>query len=100
MAISTHYKQPAERYAISMDFTDKLPDGQTILSATCTALDEAGADASSTVLDGACGIAGSALTQIIKAGTAGQRYDLTFRATLTPGSYILEEDVALFVREE
>lgn len=100
MPINTHYKQPSETYPIAVDFAGKLPAGTAILSGTCTARNEAGTDASAEVLDGPCVVDGDMLLQKLAGGTSGQRYDLTFQATLTPGSYLLEEDVALFVREE
>lgn len=99
MSIHTHYKQPDEKYPLAVDFTGRLPTGTTILSGTCTATDEAGADASATVLDGACTVNGASLQQTMKAGLNGQRYDVRFKATLTPGALVLEEDLALFVRE-
>ena len=100
MAISTHYKQPGEQYPCAVDFTDKLPIGTSIASALVTAKDEVGADASTTVLQGAATVSGTIVTQTIKAGLNGQRYDLKFVATLAAAAGNIEHDVALFVRED
>lgn len=101
MAINVHYKQPGEKYPLGVDLTAKLPGGATIASAVVTATDESGADATSTVVDGSATVSGAIVTQMIKAGIHGQRYDLKLVASLTGGgSQNIEHDIALFVREE
>ena len=101
MSISTHYKQPGEKYPLAVDFTAKLPSGASIASAVVTAVGEDGSDQTSTVVDGAATVSSPTVTQIIKAGVNGQRYDLKVVATLSAGGgQNIEHDVAMFVRED
>lgn len=101
MAISTHYKQPGELYPLGVDLAAKIPGGATISSAVVTATGEDGSNQTSTVVDGSASVNGTVVTQRIKAGTAGQRYDLKLVATLAGGGgQNIEHDIALFVRED
>lgn len=101
MAINVHYKQPGELYPLSLDLSAKLPGGATIATAVVTARGEDGSDQTSTVIDGAASTTTTTITQKIKAGVNGQRYDLKVVASLAGGGgQNIEHDIALFVREE
>lgn len=95
--MNTFVKQPAESYTIRIDCTGKLPTGATISSGVVAAFDEAGIDASGTVLSGTTAtIVGDEARIKVLAGTHGQDYRIRFRLTLSTAD-ILEEDVLMEV---
>ena len=90
-------KQPPEQYTIGFDFAGKLPTGTSLASGSVAAVDAAGADVSATILGSTtAGISGTKGTVLVKAGTAGVRYKITFLMTLSNGDK-LEEDVSMDV---
>lgn len=102
MIVGTIVKQLAERFPVSIDFNRRLQSGESLTSATVTAVLKAtGADASATVLEGATGFAAGIVTRMTKAtaGNDGVDYVLAFQAVTTPGGHILEDELLLQVRE-
>jgi hypothetical protein len=94
----TFYKQPAEKYTIAFDFTDRLPPDRTMSSAAITAIrTDTGADATSTVIDTpTASISGFQVKFTVKAGTTAIDYKCTATVTLD-NAHILEEDVLMKV---
>ena len=91
-------KQPNERHPINIDFTNLLDVGETIASKTATAVDSAAVDKTSTVVHSS-EIDGSKIVVVVKAGTDGESYKITIRATTSSGN-VYEEDVLMEVNEE
>lgn len=90
-------KQPSEIYPISVDYSDVLDTGETISSESVTATDSAGTDVTATLID-STEISGSTIKAVIKAGTTGNKYKLTFKAT-TSDSNLYEDDITMRVVE-
>ncbi len=97
-------KQPSEEFPIGVDFAKDLTASETISTAVVTAIDLSDdSDASSIVLDGSAQIqdgdqTSSKIVQKIKAGTDGERYKITFKAT-TSDLNIFEADGTMEVKE-
>ena len=92
-------KQPAEKLTIGVDFDNALGTGESISSASVTAIDLSdGSDASSTILDGAYSIDGSVIAQKVKAGDDDKQYKITIKTT-TDAPHIFEADITMTVRE-
>lgn len=91
-------KQPAERFPVTIDLTNRLPTAITISSCTVAAIDLTTlGDATSTVLlSGTATVSGGKVTGVVRAGTSGRTYKVTFTATLSDSS-ILEEDIQMDV---
>ena len=91
-------KQPAEKFPISIDFTNRLPSGLTISTVTLAALDlSTNSDVTTTIFGGTSGtVSGNKATGTVRAGTNGHAYKLTITATLSDSS-ILEEDLNMSV---
>ena len=95
-------KQPYEIIIRGFDKTGLLDTGVTISSAAVSAINMAtGADATATVLDAPTAVIESSTKMkcIVKAGTAGTDYKITFKATLSSGEQI-EDDFLMEVREQ
>lgn len=89
-------KQPTEKYLIAVDYTTELATGETIASVTVTAYEVlTGTNVTSTVIDSTATTTtlGKA---VIKAGTSGKKYKITFVVTTSLG-YILEDDLFMIV---
>jgi len=102
MIVGTIVKQLAERFPVAIDFTRRIQTGETLASATVTAvLKASGADATTTVLEGAAGFAAGLVTRMLKvtAGNDGVDYVLAFQGVTAPGGHILEDELLLQVRE-
>lgn len=90
-------KQPAEQYTIAVEFSGKLPTGASLASGAVSAVDEDENNASSTVLGSTSAtIAGTQAKVLVKAGTDGKTYKVTFLMTLSNGDK-LEEDLQMRV---
>lgn len=100
MAINFFTKQVASAYDIAVDFTNKLDTGRSLSSCVVTAEDlYDNSDATSTVLDDGTGVvAGSVVSEGIKAGTEGHQYKIVFKATLDNAD-VLEEEVFMLVED-
>ena len=93
----TFEKRPGESFTREIDFTGRLPVGRSLASATISAVDASGSDATGTVLFSTTGdISGSKLLYRGKAGTDGQNYTLLFVVMLDNGE-TLEELVVMKV---
>jgi hypothetical protein len=92
------FKQPDEKYPISMDYTDALNATETISSVSVKAYTTYGAitDVSTTLID-TTSIEGNICNAVVKAGTTGAKYKITFKATTDEGN-IYEEDVWMKVQ--
>jgi hypothetical protein len=95
-------KQSSEVYAVSFQFSGKLPTGASLASCTVAAINTSTlVDASATVLSSTTAtISGTLATVTVQAGEHGYDYQLSFVALLSPGSPIpvLEEDLLLMIR--
>lgn len=102
MIVGTITKQPGEQFPVSIDFSDRIPDGDAIASATVTAIKKSdGSDATATILTGSVGIVGGVVTRECKAGSAATDYIITFVATLTlVVGRNLEDELLLLVRAQ
>lgn len=101
MALQTFSKQPSERYKIAIEWSNKLPSGASLDSGSVSAVDTTDdSDATSVVLASSTAeISGTQSRAIVRAGTDGTTYKITFLVTLDDGS-ILEEDVNMRVEEQ
>lgn len=94
-------KQPGEQYPVEVDFSasGKLPSGTTISSGTVKA-EDSGSDVSGTVLGSTSATisGGNKARVVVKAGTDGKEYKITFTVTLSDGSK-LEEEIFMRVKE-
>ena len=95
MSKPTLIKQPSENRAYSMDFSALLGEGETIASVTSVTF--SGPDAALTLV-GLPTFSGSFVSQRIKDGTAGVRYNVTFLVVTSAGN-VLEGDGILQVKE-
>ncbi len=104
-------KQPSEKLPKTIDFTDALPTGETLTSATVTATDSAAVDVSTKLIGGVVVVTPNVRINLLAdvAASAGPPpvvplgeglFRIRFRAVTTPGAYILEEDVELTILEE
>lgn len=83
-------KGPSETYPVGMDFGPVLascvPQGQTLVSATCTITVNTGNDPTpSTVLSGVPSVSGTVAYQTVTGGLAGTTYQLLFTGTSSSG---------------
>lgn len=92
-------KQPSEEYTIAVDFTGRLPTGTALSTGTVAAIDLADdSDVSATVLGSTTAtISGTLVKVLVKAGTDGKKYKITFLITLDSGE-ILEEDLEMSMK--
>ena len=95
MACNLFTKQPDEQYPISVDYSNILGDGETISAKDVKAYDSSDTDVTSTLIDSST-IVGETIKAVVKAGTSGQNYKITFKAT-TSDSNIYEDDVTMRV---
>ncbi len=94
----TRYKQPNEIKPIGIDFSPWLPVGETLLgTSNVKVYDAANQDVSSSMLQSQT-INSPYLDGLIKAGTDGQDYKITFTAVTQNDKW--EYDVILKVREQ
>lgn len=90
-------KAAAERFPITMDFASDMESGDTISTQSVTAIKTSdNTDATATVI-ATPSISGSKIIVVVQAGTAGQTYVITFRATTAAG-YIYDASVAMMVK--
>lgn len=78
-------KHVVETYNYKFDFTDYVPTGATVSSATVTAIDLLTNEAVTSVLTGSASVTDANLKvrQLVQAGTAGRTYVLRCTATLS-----------------
>ena len=93
-------KQPADIRSRAIDFSNKVPTGVTIESASLTCvIEETGEDVTSTILvDDAGVVQGESVIITVRGGDDGERYKVTIEATLSTGD-ILTADIFVDVRE-
>lgn len=92
------YKHPNDEVKYTVDFTDDLPDDTSITAASvATAVDEAGTDASATVV-GTVSQSGMSLSAVLQAGTDGKDYTITLTGRGTTTSRDSTKMVELRVR--
>ncbi len=89
--METIIKTPSETYPVSIDYTDRLPSGASLVSATAVIYDTTDdSSATSTMIPGSLTISGSSVLFDLLAGTAKKDYLLIVTATIT-GSKPLED---------
>lgn len=90
-------KEPGERYAIAIEYANKLPSGATLASGTVSAVDLATNVTDNSVIVGTSAtISGTQAKITVQAGVANKRYKITFLVTLNTGE-ILEDEVVMHV---
>lgn len=100
----SHYfsKQPSEFYTISMDFSDNMEDGESIVlgSSSVAAVHDADGSGAPGVLDSSslAVVDGTKLAITVKAGEDGKDYVITFQAYIS-ATKKLEEDLGMVVRD-
>lgn len=93
-------KQSAEKYPILVDFTNKLPTGATISSATSAAYDLVdNSDVSATLINGTTKT-DTSVTVKLQAGITNHKYKITVTATLSDSFSVLEEDFYLEIIDQ
>lgn len=92
-------KQPYEEFTISSDFGLNFLSGETIVSQTVSAVDSSNVDVTATITTQAS-VAhdGSKVTVLVKGGTTGNTYKITFRCVTSLG-HKWENDVQMKVTE-
>ena len=97
MANATKYKTTNEQFDFTFDFVDDLVTGETISTKAVTAIDSAGVDKTSTVIDSST-ISGTKVVAVIKAGLDLEDYRVLFKAT-SSGNDVFEKLLELRVRD-
>lgn len=94
-------KQPSESYTIGIEYDGKLPAGSTLTSGSVSAVDYySGQVVSGTILGSTSAtISGTQAKVLLRAGTSGRRYKVTFETTLD-SLEVLEDDIIVDVVEE
>lgn len=97
--IDRFYKQPSEKFNVSIDFNNVLGDDETISSyvLTCININD-NSDTSTDVIDSDSNTTVS-ITIKVKAGADGENHKITVKIT-TSDSNIFEKDVLMKVVEE
>lgn len=91
-------KQANEKIPKGIDYVGRLPTGATVQSvAVSAAIMPDLTDAAATVLEGIASVTTTRVTQMLKAGSDGKDYRITFLTTLSDGSQ-LEDDLLMQVR--
>lgn len=92
------FKTEAELYPIAIDFTNRLPTGATIASATGSAVNTRTGLTDNTVFDNtSLTVTTTTAKAVFKLGNLGDDYEASYTATLSDGS-ILVEKVLMQVR--
>ena len=95
-------KQPYEEFPIAINYKGKLPFGAQLVSGTVSALDLSNNSDASTIVLGSTtatiDTAESLAKVIVRQGTDGKRYKITFRVVLSDTSK-LEDEVIMEVAE-
>lgn len=99
LRVANEIKQPNEerRYGIDFSVEGGLADGDSIIIGTTTAkiYDSTGVDLSATMIKtGTLQLVGEEVSVMVKGGTSGQEYKLTFLVT-TLATEVLEEDLII-----
>lgn len=90
-------KTPNETYPVSIDYTDRLPSGASLVSATAVIYDTIDdSNVASTMIPGSVSVNGSSVLFDLVAGTAKKDYLMIVTATIT-GSKPLEDFFAVRV---
>jgi len=101
----TSTAQPAEEFAVSIDFFSRLKTSETLSSVAVKAFDKLGVDKSGDILNGAVVIqtgrsANSEALQNVHNLIDGERYDIQMLATTSAGTpQILEADIYIPVKQ-
>lgn len=91
-------KQVSERRALTVDWTDRIPDGVTLSSCAIAAYVLPAATSDNSILSSTTGtIDGNTASVFLISGTNNTRYRVSFTATLSD-SQQLKEDVMLYVK--
>ncbi len=99
MIVGTLIKQPGETFPVTVDFTAELVGAETVATATVTSRNVAtGADSTATICSGAVSVVTPKVTQVVHAGTDGDRHYLTFKATTSAGN-VYEHEVDMLIKE-
>jgi hypothetical protein len=78
-------KRPSERFPIGINFRNDLEPGDAVASFAVTALDaDTGADITLAATESTA-LTGAAVTTVIKAGAAGQKYRIKFEVDTVLG---------------
>lgn len=92
-------KQPREQYAVAIDFEDRLPTGVSLSTCTVSAINLTTGQADTSVYHSSSGtISGTQAIGFLKAGTSGQKYQVTYLVTCgdSPAT-TFEEEILLEV---
>ena len=97
--LTEHLKQPAEKEYITINFTDRLDAGETISSATVTAILLSDSSSSTATVITGSGVVDTRVYFYVQAGTAGQKHQVTVLAA-TSNAQVLEEDLPLTIKSQ
>jgi hypothetical protein len=93
------YKQPSEKYAIAVDYSNDLTSGETIASTLVTAIETyTGTTVTTTIIDSTA-VTSTQAKAVVKAGTSGKQYKITVKSTSSL-SYIYEDDLFMTVLDD
>ena len=99
MPLDTFTKQPYEELLKTVDFTNGLSSTETVSSATVIVTDLATDTDTSSTMAGTPSVSSPNVTVMVKAGTTGKAYSISFRA-VTSLSQKLEADIRMNVTED
>lgn len=100
MANKPFFKKPGEKYILSIDFVNSLPEQTSLFSVALSATDADGNDISNSVLESTTGtISGTKVLIYVKDGEDGQRCHIKVRASLDDNYSILEENLIMKIAE-
>ena len=90
-------KQPNEILPITLDLTDYIPTGETVQGTSSVVITDSAGQSQTTSMLQTTTISSPYITAVVKAGTGGSSYTVTF--TIKTTNYTLEEEVKLVVKE-
>ena len=85
-------KTPEERILLTMDFSERIPVGETISAPAVTAATYYGVDADpAVVLDGSPILSSKLVGQYVVGGLDGRQYAIAFEVTCSNGEIFVEQ---------
>lgn len=85
-------KTAAEIYPVTIDFTNRLPTGTTVASGSGSARNmRTDASASSVFVSTNLTVTDTTAKGVVTGGSVGDDYEMTFTATLSDGSVLVEQ---------
>jgi len=91
-------KQPHEREYITVEFANRLPEGDSIINITECKCYDGNTDVTAAMIEAAIVDASTNVVFWLRGGTAGKTYHVTIKVQGASG-YKVEEDLIIIIRE-